>query len=58
MKTIVISQPLHFGDYGGLALKLLWTASAWLTLFITANGAWLWWKRRRSRRAAGRAADA
>lgn len=47
MKTIALSQPLHFGDYGGLPLKLLWTACAWLTLFITANGAWLWWARRR-----------
>lgn len=47
LKAIVVSQPLHFGDYGGLALKILWSLSAWLTLFITANGAWLWWKRRR-----------
>jgi len=50
MKAITLSQPLHFGDYGGLPLKLLWTACTWLTLFITGNGAWLWWDRRRSRR--------
>lgn len=50
MKVIVLSQPLHFGDYGGLFLKLLWTACTWLTLFITGNGAWLWWDRRRKRR--------
>ena len=49
LKAIVLSEPLHFGDYGGLALKLLWTACTWLTLFITANGAWLWWNRRRKR---------
>jgi len=49
IKLISLSQPLHFGDYGGLALKLLWTACTWLTLFITANGAWLWWDRRRKR---------
>lgn len=52
MKAIVVSQPLHVGDYGGLPLKLLWTACVWLTLFITANGAWLWWDRRRRYRAA------
>jgi len=49
LKAITISEPLHFGDYGGLPLKLLWTACTWLTLFITANGAWLWWDRRRPR---------
>lgn len=50
MKAIILSQPLHFGDYGGLPLKILWTLCTWLTLFITANGAWLWWDRRRGRR--------
>lgn len=49
LKAITLSQPLHFGDYGGLPLKLLWTACTWLTLFITGNGAWLWWDRRRKR---------
>ncbi len=49
MKAIMLSQPLHFGDYGGLPLKLLWTLCTWMTLFITANGAWLWWDRRRKR---------
>lgn len=47
LKAIELSQPLHFGDYGGLLLKILWTLFTWLTLFITANGAWLWWDRRR-----------
>lgn len=48
-KAILLSEPLHFGDYGGLALKLLWTACTFLAFFITANGAWLWWDRRRRR---------
>ena len=49
LNAIALSEPLHFGDYGGLPLKLLWTACTWLTLFITANGAWLWWARRSKR---------
>ena len=53
--TIVrLSQPLHFGDYGPWPLKILWCALSWATLFITGNGAWLWWTRGRGRRA-GRA---
>ena len=50
LKAITLSEPLHFGDYGGMPLKILWTLCTWLTLFITANGAWLWWDRRRKRR--------
>ncbi len=46
-KAILLSEPLHFGDYGGLPLKILWTASTLMAFFITANGAWLWWDRRR-----------
>ncbi|RNF84442.1 PepSY domain-containing protein [Lysobacter psychrotolerans] len=49
LQAIWVSQPFHFGDYGGLPLKLLWTACVWLTLLITVNGAWLWWDRRRRR---------
>lgn len=49
MKAIMLSQPLHFGDYGGLPLKILWLLCTWLALFITLNGAWLWWDRRRKR---------
>jgi uncharacterized iron-regulated membrane protein len=47
LQIIQLSQPLHFGDYGGTALKVLWVLCSWLALFITGNGAWLWWNRRR-----------
>lgn len=57
LQAIWLSQPFHFGDYGGLPLKLLWTVCVWLTLFITVNGAWLWWDRRRRRKGNGRHAD-
>ena len=50
LKLVVLSGPLHFGNYGGLPLKLLWVTSAFGVLFITGNGAWLWWARRRKRR--------
>lgn len=47
LQAIQLAQPLHFGDYGGVALKVFWVACSWLALFITGNGAWLWWNRRR-----------
>ena len=50
LKVIMLSEPLHFGDYGGLPLQLLWFACTWLTMFIVGNGAWLWWTRRRTAR--------
>lgn len=52
LTLINLAQPLHFGDYGGLPLKILWLISTLLTLFITGNGAALWWARRAQRHAA------
>jgi uncharacterized iron-regulated membrane protein len=58
LHAMFLSEPLHFGDYGGLPLKLLWSACNLLTLFITANGAWLFFDRRRAQRLRpGRAAE-
>jgi uncharacterized iron-regulated membrane protein len=49
LQAIFVAEPLHFGDYGGLALKLLWSLCNLLTLFIVGNGAWLFFDRRRTR---------
>ena len=46
VSTLMLSQPLHFGDYGGLALKLLWTALDLLSIWVLWSGLVLWWKRR------------
>jgi len=43
---LMLSQPLHFGDYGGLALKLLWTGLDLLSIWVLWSGLVLWWKRR------------
>lgn len=52
LQALYLAEPLHFGDYGGLALKVLWSLCSLLTLFISANGAWLFFDRRRARRLA------
>lgn len=48
LKTLLISQPLHFGDYGGLPLKILWAVLDILTIVILGSGLYLWVVRRKS----------
>ena len=42
-----LSQPLHFGDYGAMPLKLLWAALDLLTIAVLVSGLYLWVVRRR-----------
>lgn len=42
-----LSQPLHFGDYGGLPLKILWAVLDVMTLVVLGSGLYLWLARRR-----------
>lgn len=46
LATLLISQPLHFGDYGGMFLKVLWTILDVLTIAVLWTGLKLWWKKR------------
>lgn len=49
LRTLELSRPLHFGDYGGLPLKLLWAMLDGVTVIVLSSGLWLW--RDRARRA-------
>lgn len=42
-----ISGPLHFGDYGGMPLKLLWAVLDVIAIVILASGIYLWLRRGR-----------
>lgn len=44
---LLLSQPLHFGDYGGMPMKILWALLDIATILVLASGLYLWWKRRR-----------
>ncbi|UAK23245.1 PepSY-associated TM helix domain-containing protein [Sphingomonas nostoxanthinifaciens] len=46
MKVMLLAQPLHFGDYGGLAMKLLWALLDLLTIVVLGSGLYLWLGRR------------
>ena len=53
MDAMGLSQPLHFGDYGGMPMKILWAALDVLTIVVLSSGLYLWWVRRRAAKAAG-----
>jgi uncharacterized iron-regulated membrane protein len=48
LTALLISQPLHFGDYGGGAMQLLWAMLDIATIIVLASGLYLWFKRGRT----------
>ncbi|MEL7304566.1 MAG: PepSY-associated TM helix domain-containing protein [Myxococcota bacterium] len=40
--VLLLSQPLHFGDYGGMPLKVLWALLDVLAIAVLASGLYLW----------------
>lgn len=47
-QVLSLSRPLHFGDYGGLPLKLLWAALTLFTLHVLGTGLYLWLAKRKA----------
>ena len=43
--ALLLSQPLHFGDYGGLPLQLLWALLDIATIIVLGSGLYLWLRR-------------
>lgn len=48
LKALLVSQPLHFGDYGGQPMKFLWALLDVLTIAILVTGLYLWFRRGRT----------
>jgi len=46
LATLLISQPLHFGDYGGMPMKIIWLILDLFTIVVLWTGLVLWWKKR------------
>lgn len=42
VKVLYMSKPLHFGDYGGLTLKIIWTLLTLMTIVVLGTGIYLW----------------
>jgi uncharacterized iron-regulated membrane protein len=48
LRALEIARPLHFGDYGGLPLQIIWALLDLLTLVILGSGVYLWIARRKN----------
>jgi len=46
LTALLVSQPLHFGDYGGMPMKIIWALLDIATIIVLGSGLYLWLKRR------------
>jgi uncharacterized iron-regulated membrane protein len=51
VNALFISQPLHFGDYGGLPMKIIWALFDVATIVILGSGLYLWFARNKATKA-------
>ena len=47
LRALQVSRPLHFGDYGGLPLKIIWALLDLAAILVLASGVYLWLGKRR-----------
>ena len=45
LTALLVSQPLHFGDYGGAWMQFLWAMLDIATIFVLGSGVYVWLKR-------------
>lgn len=57
VSTLLISQPLHFGDYGGMTLRIIWAILDIIAIIVLISGLYLWKGRRAQQRAERPARD-
>jgi len=48
LMALEISRPLHFGDYGGMPLKIIWALLDIITIIVLGSGIYLWASRRKA----------
>jgi uncharacterized iron-regulated membrane protein len=48
LTALEVSRPLHFGDYAGLPLKIIWALLDLITIVVLVSGLYLWVARRRA----------
>ncbi|GAA5786035.1 PepSY-associated TM helix domain-containing protein [Chitiniphilus shinanonensis] len=45
---LLVSQPLHFGDYGGMPMKILWALLDIASIIVLGSGLYLWLRKGRT----------
>jgi PepSY-associated TM region len=45
MRVLFLSEPLHFGNYGGWPLKVLWGLYDAVTIVVLGSGVFIWLRR-------------
>lgn len=45
LTALLVSQPLHFGDYGGMPMQILWALLDIATIVVLGSGLYLWLKK-------------
>jgi uncharacterized iron-regulated membrane protein len=48
LRALELSRPLHFGDYGGLPLKIIWGLFDVVLIAVLFSGLYLWLSKRKS----------
>ncbi|HEY0236812.1 MAG TPA: PepSY-associated TM helix domain-containing protein [Afipia sp.] len=48
LRALEVSRPLHFGDYGGMPLKIIWALLDLASIAVLGSGLYLWLSRRKS----------
>lgn len=46
LHILLLSQPLHFGDYGGIPMKVLWALLDIAAILVLGSGLYLWLTKR------------
>jgi len=48
LRALQVSRPLHFGDYGGMPLKIIWALLDIITIIVLVSGLYLWLAKRKA----------
>jgi uncharacterized iron-regulated membrane protein len=50
LTALLVSQPLHFGDYGGRAMQILWALLDIASIIVLGSGLYLWLRKGKAAR--------